>query len=87
MNSINRQEIINAINEDIASVKPSMKGKIQPADHLVNDCGLESLDLVELVARIESRFRVPIDDDQYRQLSSVNSIADFILVHSETMPA
>jgi len=40
--------------------------------------------MVELVARIEERFQVPIGDDDYRNLYSVNLIADYLLAHQQT---
>ena len=79
MNEINKAAIAAAIQAEIKVVKPSLVQDVEITAHLVDDCGFESLDMVELVARIEARFRIPIDDQQYRLLSSIDGIADYIL--------
>ena len=78
-----RNEIIDIITNTLKQVKPGT-GAVSPSDHLLDDVGLGSLDMVELVARIEERFQVPIGDDDYRNLYSVNLIADYLLAHQQT---
>ena len=80
MNKIDKQEIIEQIREELRVVKPKFDTELADTAHLVNDGGMESLDIVELVARIEARFRIPIDDDQYRKMMSVDEIANYILM-------
>lgn len=79
MNDMNKAAIAAAIQEEIRAVKPSLTHDLETTDHLVDDCGFESLDMVELVARIEARFRIPIDDQQYRLLSSIDTITGYLL--------
>ena len=80
---MNKNEIINIITNTLKQVKPGT-GEVSPSDHLLDDVGLGSLDMVELVARIEERFQVPIGDDDYRNLYSVDLIADYLIAHQQT---
>ena len=47
--------------------------QLKPGAHLENDLSLSSLDRVELMAAIESRYQVDLGD---RELSQVNTVAD-----------
>ncbi|MCA9589447.1 MAG: acyl carrier protein [Myxococcales bacterium] len=48
---------------------------IQPADHIQNDLGLDSLGVMELVADIEDRFAVTIPNDVLSDLATVDDVA------------
>src|SRR5688572_28550612 len=82
--NMERSEIINVITNTLRLVKPGIDA-VSPSDHLLDDLGLGSLDMVELVARIEEKFRTPIGDDDYRNLYSVNRIADYLMAHQQTV--
>lgn len=84
---MNKTDIVTQIREELHAVKPQFDTTLTDADHLVNDGGMESLDIVELVARIEARFQIPIDDDQYRKMMSVDEIANHILARSNNASA
>ena len=43
--------------------------------------GLDSLDVVEFVARLEYRFRFVVPDDQWQQLATLDAIAAYALGH------
>ena len=75
-----RDEIISVITDTLKLVKPGTY-VLNPDDHLLDDVGLGSLDMVELVARIEEHFQTPIGDDDYRNLYSVNRIADYLIAN------
>jgi acyl carrier protein len=79
-----RNEIIQVITDTLKLVRPGSTA-VAPADHLLDDVGLGSLDMVELVARIEEKFQVPIGDDDYRNLYSIDRIADYLIAHTETV--
>lgn len=77
-----RNKMIEVITDTLKLVKPGSY-VVAPEDHLLDDVGLGSLDMVELVARIEEQFQVPIGDDDYRNLYSVNLIADYLMANQE----
>jgi len=52
--------------------------KIQPSAKLVNDLGADSLDMVELVMKLEDQFEICIDDSDAEKNSTVQEIIDYI---------
>ena len=51
---------------------------IKPQSHLVNDLGVDSLDLVELVMTFEEKFKMDISDEEAEKLVTVEIIIDYI---------
>ena len=60
-------------------------------DEIPDDCllfgvglGLDSVDALEIVVAVESEFGIRVEDDDMKEIRSVNSIVDLILSrHSE----
>ena len=75
MNSIN--EIVENIKTDLYLVKSTLPKTINEEDNL-SKSDLESLDMIELIARIEYRYQIPIEDVDWKKLHSINLIADYI---------
>jgi acyl carrier protein len=48
---------------------------IGPTDDIVNDLGLDSLGVMELVADVETRFGVSIPSDMFQKISTVADVA------------
>ncbi len=48
---------------------------IGPADHMQNDLGLDSIDLMELVSDVEARFDVSIPPDMFERIATVEDVA------------
>ena len=48
---------------------------VRPVDHIQNDLGLDSLDVMELVADIETRFDVSIPSSMFDSMSTVEDVA------------
>lgn len=69
-----KEEIISLI----ASVLEIPEENIQENTNLVNDLGLESLDLVDLVAAFENKYGVEILDKDIKNLQTVKDIIDYI---------
>jgi long-chain acyl-CoA synthetase len=57
--------------------------ELKPGSHLENDLSLSSLDRVELMAAIESRYQVDLGD---REFSQVNTIADLENLMKKSAP-
>jgi acyl carrier protein len=51
---------------------------IQPTDQIVNDLGLDSLGVMELVADVETRFGVSIPSDVFDKISTVADVAQAV---------
>ena len=52
---------------------------IRPADHIMNDLGLDSLSVMELVSDVETRFGVNIPSDMFDQIATVEDVARLVL--------
>jgi acyl carrier protein len=48
---------------------------IQPNDHVVNDIGLDSIGVMELVSEIETRFDVSIPSEMFEKIATVEDVA------------
>jgi acyl carrier protein len=46
--------------------------------HLVNDLGLDSVDMVSLVMQVERHFRIRMSHDELTQVATVGSLLDLI---------
>ena len=51
---------------------------IGDTDHLVNDLGADSLDLLEIVLAIESNFSIKIYEHEYEQAMTVDQLSTMI---------
>lgn len=62
-------------------------GRIQPnvaitaESRLVDDLAIDSLDLVNVVLKIQDEFDVAIDDDDVPNLRSVSDLAAYVAAH------
>ncbi len=51
---------------------------ISPTAHLTRDLGLDSLDVVDLVMQMEQVFGLSIPDEDYKILTTVEQINDYL---------
>ncbi len=68
-------EQIKSLLVDELSVNP---GDITPTAELVNDLGINSLELADLVLMCEERFNIEIGDDDIHNFITVGDIADYL---------
>lgn len=52
--------------------------KITPEAELLNDLGVNSIDLAELILRCEETFNVTIEDEDLHSFSTVGDIVKFL---------
>ena len=64
---------------EIRKVKDSLPADVDSAALLMTDLGLDSLDVVEFVARVEEVYRVSVPDEDWQQLSTLDRIAEYVL--------
>ena len=57
--------------------------EITPTAELVNDLGINSLELADLVMLCEDRFGVSIDDDDAQKFVTVGDVADYLSEKAE----
>jgi acyl carrier protein len=76
---MNREEIYGKLKELMVDKLGVDEDKIKENSHIIDDLGADSLDVVEFAMGIEDEFNVPkIPQDDIEQLTTVNSIMDYI---------
>lgn len=73
-----QNDIITQLRTILRVVKPQISELIGVEDHFRDDWGLDSLELVEFVARIEQAFKVIIPDKDLTELFSLNATASYL---------
>ncbi len=82
--SPSRADVLAIVRREIAVVKPGAPPDPPPETAFRADLGFDSLELAEYVARMEQIFRVEVPDEDWKRLSTLERVTDYIL---EQMPA
>ena len=71
---------MNATMEEIVLLVRLQLGKrtVLATDHLYNDLGAESIDIVNLVATLEEQFDVTIDEEQLGAIQIVSDLYELV---------
>ncbi len=82
-------ELIDAVNEVFADSFEIPREKLTPDAQIFSDLGLDSLDVVDLVAAIQKRFGVQVrDDERVRSIRSMQDLYNYlILIRGEQQKA
>ncbi|MFH1260160.1 MAG: phosphopantetheine-binding protein [Elusimicrobiota bacterium] len=77
---MSEQEIIEKVNQVFEESFEIGRTKLQPRMRIFDDLGLDSLDIVDLVVALQSKFGVKIRDDQrIRDIRTLGDIYQFVL--------
>ncbi len=77
-------EMIEVVRE-AGKVQPHLV--VDPDKRLVDDLGIDSLDLVGVLLSIQDRYDVVIEDDDVPSLKRVADLADYVERHRTTRAA
>jgi len=76
---MNEQEIIDITNRVFEESFEIEKERLRPEAHIFTDLGLDSLDIVDLVAALQKTFGVNIrNEEKVRNIRTLQDIYDFI---------
>ena len=75
----NREEIVDAMKEVLASELGVDADKVTADARFKEDLDADSLDLVEVVLALEERFGVEIPDDEIAGVKTVGEAADLVI--------
>jgi acyl carrier protein len=75
---MNRDELLAAVREELAVAAPDVPHDAPEDALLRSDLEVDSLALLELVARLEYRFETSVPDDDWPRLGSIGAIADYL---------
>ncbi len=74
---MNRTEMVAIVREELIAVSPDQSDQVSETANLREDLGIDSLAILEFVARLEFRFSVAVPDDVWPQLTSIASTTDY----------
>jgi acyl carrier protein len=75
---MNRQEIFEKVKKILIEKLSVNEADIKEDSSLVDDLGVDSLDLVELLMKFEEEFKVEISEEESQKILTVKDIVDFI---------
>ena len=74
-----RDEMLHLLRSELRAVNGAAPAGLPADKELVSELGIDSLDIVEFVARLEYRFRFVVPDDEWPRLTTLDAIADYAL--------
>jgi acyl carrier protein len=75
---MNRQEIFEKVKRILIEKLSVNEADIKEDSSLVDDLGVDSLDLVELLMKFEEEFKVEISEEESQKILTIKDIVDFI---------
>jgi acyl carrier protein len=73
-----RDAVLATLRAQLAVVRAATPADLAADVSLKEELQMDSLDLVEFVARVEEHYRVSVPDDDWRRLATLGDIADFL---------
>ncbi|MBL4607456.1 MAG: hypothetical protein JKY01_06470 [Pseudomonadales bacterium] len=83
-----KEQVLKGLQEELTYVltitkKMSDDKEIRPNSLFGEDLGMDSLDIVEFVARSEARFRFHAKDEDFEFMHNLNDVSDFVCAKLE----
>lgn len=72
-----RQDTYNAVLQVVSDKLKKDADTIKQA-HSFQDLGADSLDMVEIVMKLEEQFNIEINDEDAEKLTSIDQVVDYI---------
>ena len=73
------EQALHFLREELEREKGIPPEKVVPEAHLTDDLEQDSLDLVELVMKLEDEFKITIPDDVAGQMKTVGDVVRFLI--------
>ena len=70
--------MIEEVKELLANQLRIEAGSIEDDANILDDLGADSLEVVEMLMTIESKYGITVPDDDVPQLKTVRDVADYI---------
>ncbi len=78
--TFDRQDTIDKVTSIIAAELKIDKSAVQESTEFTK-LGADSLDMVEIIMRLEEQFGIEISDEDAEKLTTVGSVVDYIQTH------
>ncbi len=73
--------MLEVLRAELRAVKEDVPADLPADRELTGELGVDSLDVVEFVARLEYRFQFVVPDNEWQQLATLDAIVDYALAH------
>ncbi len=71
------------VKEIVAEQLGKDVNEIAPTASFIDDLGADSLDIVELVMKMEEEFGIEIPDEEAEKIKTVNDVVEYIKAHTK----
>jgi len=71
------------VREIVAEQLERDVNEVTSASSLIDDLGADSLDVVELVMKMEEEFGIEIPDEEAEKIKTVNDVIQYIATHKK----
>jgi len=71
------------VKEIVAEQLGKDEGEITTNASFIDDLGADSLDIVELVMKMEEEFGIEIPDEEAEKIKTVNDVVEYIKTHAK----
>lgn len=75
---MNKAEILVVVREELAVAAPDVPSDADPTAHFSHELGVDSLAVLEFVARLEYRYGIAVPDDAWPGLTSLDAVVDHL---------
>ena len=76
---MNREEVIQAVKDIIETIAPDEElDGLDPSERLRDQIELDSMDFLDIVMELRKRYGVQAPEEDYKELASLNSCADYL---------
>jgi len=76
------EQVLHFLREELEREKGTDPAKVTLEAHLTDDLDLDSLDLVEMVMKLEDEFKVTIPEDVGDKMKTVSDLVNFLTADS-----
>lgn len=82
--TMNDDEVLGFVRQELRSIRPALPASWPATAHYKADLALDSLDLVELVARLEQRYGLLVPDADLAQFVSLQTTVRYVVERVQT---
>ena len=75
--AVDKQDTLNTVIQVVSEKLKTDKDIIIKA-HSFQDLGADSLDMVEIIMKLEEQFNIEINDEDAEKLTSIQEVVDYI---------
>ena len=76
-------QVEQRVREIVAEQLERDVNEITSTSSLIDDLGADSLDVVELVMKMEEEFGIEIPDEEAEKIKTVNDVVQYITAHKK----